>query len=174
MKCKAVRKYFTGFLKNDINSENKEKVSVHIERCEACKEEFGQFLILNNIISNAKTLERDELYWDSYIKEIEDRLNVLSKKEKVKTAKKIEFPLFLRKPAYAIAAVLILAVGIISYQKWLTGENNINVYSNSLDFFLEEFDNVVAENIFMESYPLDEGDFRFLDNLDNNIKTEIE
>lgn len=172
MKCKEVRKYFTGFLKEEISSEKKGEISAHIESCELCREEFRQFLILTDVISKASTPEKDELYWESYLKEIEDGLNVVSEKEKVKTVRKIELPLFLRKPAYAVAAVVILAVGIIAYQKWITEEKNVDAYSNSLEFFLEEFDNVIAENIFIESFPFDEEDFKFFDNLDYNIKTD--
>ena len=173
MKCKEVRRYFTEFLKEDISGEKKEKISTHIESCELCREEFRQFLILTNVISEVSTQEKDELYWESYLKEIEDRLNVLPKKEKAKIVRKIELPLFLRKPAYAVAAVLILAIGIIAYQKWIIEEKNVNVYSNSLEFFLEEFDNIITENIFIESFPFDEEDFRFFDNLDYDIKTDV-
>jgi len=173
MKCKEVRRYFTEFLKEDISAEKKEKISAHIESCELCREEFRQFLILTNVISEANTPEKEGLYWESYLKEIEDRLNVLPKKEKAKIVRKIELPLFLRKPAYAVAAVLILAIGIIAYQKWIIEEKNVNVYSNSLEFFLEEFDNIITENIFIESFPFDEEDFRFFDNLDYDIKTDV-
>lgn len=171
MKCREVRKYFTEFLRKDISSEKKEKISTHIESCKSCREESRQFLILTDVISEANTPESDELFWERYLGDIEDRLNALPEKEKEKIARKIELPSFLRKPAYAVAAVLILAVGIIAYQKWFYKEENI--YSNSLEFFIEEFDNVVSENIFIESFPFDKEDFRFFNNLDNNIKTNI-
>jgi len=173
MKCKEVRGYFTEFLKEDISGEKKKKISAHIESCELCREEFRQFLILTNVISEASTPYKDELFWESYLTEIEDRLNAIPKKEKAKIVRKIELPLFLRRPAYAVAAVLVLAIGIIGYQKWITEEKKVDVYSNSLEFFLEEFDNIIAENIFIESFPFDEEDFRFFDNLDYDIKTDV-
>ncbi|NVM04801.1 MAG: zf-HC2 domain-containing protein [Candidatus Helarchaeota archaeon] len=173
MKCKEVRKYFAEFLKGSISGEKKEKISAHIESCKSCREEFRQFLILTDVISKASTPESDKHFWERYLREIEDRLSALPEKEKGKIVKKIELPSFLRKPAYAVAAALILTIGIITYQKWFSKEESIYIHSNSLEFFLEEFDNVVSENIFIESFPFDEEDFRFFNNLDNYIKTDV-
>jgi len=77
MKCKEVRKYF------DKCSENT-GVSEHLKRCKACNEEYRQFLALKGILEKARAPQRDELFWDKYVDEIEDELKNLPQKEKIK------------------------------------------------------------------------------------------
>lgn len=165
MKCKEVRKYFDKF------SENTE-ISEHLKECKACKEEYRQFLALQGILEKARSPRKDESFWDKYVDEIEDKLRDLPQREKIKKLGKIELPMFLKQPVYAAAAVVVLITGIFMYNRWGSGESEADFYSNSLGFFLEEFENVASENLFSENFPLNEEDIRLLINSQVDINNE--
>jgi hypothetical protein len=159
MNCKKVRKYFTEFLKGDIAGNEREMISKHIESCNSCRDELREFLNLNSILSKVKTPKKEELFWENYLEEVKVKLNLLPQKKEKWAINKIELPIFLRRPVYAVAVLFILAIGIIAYQKWSPQKSEF-AYSNSLEFFLEEYDNVASENIFIKSFPFEEEDLK--------------
>ncbi len=165
MKCKEVRKYFDKFPENT-------EISEHLKGCEACKEEYRQFLALKGILEKARAPQKDELFWDKYVDEIEDKMRNLPQKEKIKILEKIELPMFLRQPVYAAAAVVVLITGIFMYNRWVPGESEADFYSNSLGFFLEEFENVASENLFSKNFPLNEEDVKLLINSQFDLNNE--
>ncbi len=165
MKCKEVRKYFSKSI------ENKE-ILKHLENCGSCREEYKSYLALRNILSKGSVPEKDEFFWESYIDEIKNKLKNIPQKEKVKIIEKIKLPVFLRQPVYAAAAVVILLTGIFTFYRWTDNGKDVDIYSNSLVFFLEEFENVEYENVFTESVPFDEEDLRFYINYQPDAKNE--
>lgn len=172
MNCKKVRKCFTEFLNSDIIGTEREMISKHLENCNSCKDELAEFLTLSNVLSKVKTPKKEELFWENYIEEVKVKLNLLSQKKEKWVIKKIELPIFLRRPVYAMAILFFLAIGIIAYQKWSPLKNEI-AYSNSLEFFLEEYDNVASNNIFIKSFPFEEEDLKiFNDSEYKLIKSE--
>ncbi|MFC1562807.1 hypothetical protein ACFL4Z_02005 [candidate division KSB1 bacterium] len=156
MKCKKVRKYFSK------SPENKE-ILEHLEGCGACRKEYREFLALRNVLKKGHALEEDELFWKRYVDEIENKLKNIPRREKIKIREKIELPMFLKRPVYAAAAVIILITGIFTYHSWINNGEDIDLYSNSLGFFIEEFENVTGENVFIEGIPFDDEYVKFLE-----------
>lgn len=157
MNCKRVKKNLSEFLSDNIDKQVKRNIDEHIRQCESCKEELENVKRLDVLISQVKTPEQDKQFWESYPEEIIEKINMLPQKEIKRRKRRFEFPLLVRRPAYAVAFVVVLMIGFLSYQEWLSVDEQIAAnYSNSLEFFIEEYDALVTENIYSESISIEE------------------
>ncbi len=157
MNCKEVKNNFPHFLSGDLDENTTRDFEQHISQCKLCREELENLRQLDIIIAQAKTPEQNEQFWDSYPEEVMEKINMLPQEKEKRIRRKFEFPFFIRKPAYAFAFAAVLIIGFISYQEWFSVDDPVTVsYSNSLEFFIEEYDAVDAENVLSKDLPFEE------------------
>ena len=157
MNCKEIKNDLPYFLSDELDENRARDFEQHINQCKLCRDELEILRKINNLIAQAKTPEQNEQFWDSYPEEVMEKINMLPREKEKRIRRKFEFPFFVRKPAYAFAFAAVLIIGFISYQEWFSGEKPITVsYSNSLEFFIEEYDAVDAENVLSKDLPFEE------------------
>ena len=155
MNCREIKKNLPEYLSGEQDEKTKKIISQHINQCELCRKELERYKELKILISQVKTPFNDEEFWLRYQDEVMEKINILPQRKEETIKGIFNFPVFIRRPAYAFAFVIFLIIGFLSYERWVSVEEQVAA-NNSLEFFIEEYDAVAVENIFSKGIPFEE------------------
>lgn len=116
MFCFRVRKRLYDYAEGSLSQNENLKIKGHLERCSSCRREYQKISVVLGSVSRKKAPEMDEGFWNEFQAKLDEKLSASLKKPKPVA----EFELGSRprlslKPAFALAVVLILLIGIASY-----------------------------------------------------------
>ena len=158
MECKEFKHLIQDLCDDLLSYEKKEKAENHIKECPECRKDYEKLQAVLTTLTKSRPSQPAPYFWQMYLKQVNEKID------------KIESPLiekqkawewifnWIRRPAVAFSlTVVILISGFVLVQ---LGEppqvvQEDEIYINSLEFFIAEYNSVSEGNIFMENIPFD-------------------
>ncbi len=84
--CKSIKKQMTDALYNQLPQEAETRFRRHLETCAACAREYEELTALEEVMSKRQRPKMSEVYWESYMDKLDEKLDTLDAAEKVDPA----------------------------------------------------------------------------------------
>ncbi|MFC1564425.1 hypothetical protein ACFL6G_05775 [candidate division KSB1 bacterium] len=145
MECKDFKNRISGIPLSGLSGPLPDDLQEHMKVCPECAEEVKQYTGLGSLLNDVTSPEQGDDFWNGYLTAVMER-TVQSGKE----TKWTHFPVFSRKfiiPVFAVAAMMLI---FIISDNMNTVEDE-EIYSSTLEFILEEHDQVSSQYMFNEA-----------------------
>jgi len=151
MNCSEVQDLLSAYHDGELITDTKSNVGEHLGRCSKCAQELAQFERLTMMASALNTPVPPETIWS----QLEQQLNHQSVDETsgTKPVAQISRRSFLVPGLVALAATIVVAVGIITYESWFESREHKR-FAAEFERYIKEFrrDPRAAQQILLASY----------------------
>ncbi len=141
MNCNKLHEWLNRTQLSGIPEHYPADVKKHITECASCLEEFQSALKIGKLLENTKIPEMQSEYWDNMLSGIMNR-----------TIRSGNTPngllnVFRKKFIIPVTTAALVIFSLVISDSFNTTEDDV-IYSNSMEFLLEEHDFVIADNAF--------------------------
>lgn len=105
MNCKKIEKMLSSYLDNSLNITDKDEIKKHLNQCQKCMDYLNTITKIDNLIKLKVKEKPSKEYWESYLPQLENKLNTVITKQLIEDRKLSNS--FILKFAFAFNGVLI-------------------------------------------------------------------
>lgn len=107
--------YIEGYLSREENL----KIKGHLEKCPVCRREYQRISVILGLAAQKSAPKMSQEFWKEFQAQLDEKLSTsLQKPESLSQIKFGYQPRLSLKPAFAVAVVLILLIGIAGFLFW--------------------------------------------------------
>jgi len=146
MNCTEVKELLSDYYDAELSSDERERVDVHVSNCPDCSDELARFGELSGMVQRLPASVPSQLGWQHFETQ-------LSAQATVKVADRPTFSYRGLRPAFAVAALLLVAVGWFAIDSWF-GHGSHNLLAADIQQYVDEFQHnpQAAQQVLMTRY----------------------
>jgi anti-sigma factor RsiW len=159
MKCSEAQELLSAYYDGELASSIRTKVQEHIEKCEACQAELGQFESLSMVAGELREFSMPTSVW-SGIKSKNDSQSVteqaiVDRMDGNRTNGLRILPTHLsrrRLVQYAAALAATLLLGLVGMEMWMHGDHDHAEMAKAMEQVADEIDSDKATHLLLNKY----------------------
>lgn len=155
MNCAEVQELLSAYYDSELSSDERIGVAAHLADCPACSRALAGFGKISGMVHSSPTSIPAQLDWRQVQNQLAPRSTVQPAEQVTTANRSRRHWLSLRglRPAVAIAAILLIAIGWFAFDTWFTPGSH-NLLAADIDQYVAEFqhDPLEAQQVLVSKY----------------------
>lgn len=141
MNCTEVKELLSDYYDAELSSDDRERVAAHLSNCPECSDELARFGELSGMVQRVPVPVPSQLEWQHFETQLSAQatVKVADRSTKIKRPpRRSWFSYRGLRPAIAVAALLLVAVGWFAIDSWF-GHGSHNLLAADIQQYVKEF-----------------------------------